>query len=386
VGVGATLKADQIIGQATGGQYGIETGWANAALSGPLTPYGSNPDGTPMPGGISFRHFTGYRMGGIPFAGSFDGGGVIPGYPGQPVMALMHGGEVVLPGYAKGTSAAKAAAAMHYGYNSLTDSVELHTTAQWAQIHAQVEKESHDAAARKKRAEALAREATAGFPNTRVIVGETPPIGLYNFPKPGTIPSPQHPITMTFAQLKTIPSQGIAGQIKMATLQNQVAAATNAGNTAAEGKGLHAEMRLERQWLASDQRRLKQINRALRTRGLPRAKRAVLLQDKLALLQEIGTIEGDIGSTQTSLSDLATSSDTSAGGSGDVASALDAMAQAADALRQELANQTAYMKSVGEIEKRAAIATLADLINGEIGGNYLSRSTGSAGAGTVVTY
>ena len=62
---GQTLAAGQFIGTATGGPEGIETGWANAAGTGPLTPYGGRPDGTATSGGQAFRRFIGYAQGGI---------------------------------------------------------------------------------------------------------------------------------------------------------------------------------------------------------------------------------------------------------------------------------------------------------------------------------
>ena len=66
LGPGARVKIGQIIGNATGGPSGIETGWANRAGTGPLVPYNGAPDGTPMPGGINFKHFLGYAAGGLP--------------------------------------------------------------------------------------------------------------------------------------------------------------------------------------------------------------------------------------------------------------------------------------------------------------------------------
>jgi hypothetical protein len=71
---GQQLTGGQFIGTAMGGPSGIETGWANAAGTGPLTRYNGHADGTPMPGGISFRQFLGYKSGGIiPAAGGFHG-------------------------------------------------------------------------------------------------------------------------------------------------------------------------------------------------------------------------------------------------------------------------------------------------------------------------
>ena len=96
VRAGTQLNPGDVIGSATGGSTGIETGWANTAGTGPLTPYNGAADGTPMPGGIAFKRFLGYALGGLlPFAGAFKNGGVVPGQIGAPAMALVHGGEVI---------------------------------------------------------------------------------------------------------------------------------------------------------------------------------------------------------------------------------------------------------------------------------------------------
>jgi len=86
VGRGQRLTAGQVIGRALGGSDGIETGWANASGTGPLTPYNGAPDGTATAGGQSFRRFAGYRQGGLPFAGAFAGGGMVTA--NGPTMAL----------------------------------------------------------------------------------------------------------------------------------------------------------------------------------------------------------------------------------------------------------------------------------------------------------
>ena len=56
-GVGSRLTAGEIIGLALGGPDGIESGWANASGTGPLTPYGGAPDGTATLGGQNFASF-----------------------------------------------------------------------------------------------------------------------------------------------------------------------------------------------------------------------------------------------------------------------------------------------------------------------------------------
>jgi hypothetical protein len=55
--VGRSYSAGTVLCNATGGQYGIECGWASDSTGTPLTPYNGNPDGTPMPGGIDFGNF-----------------------------------------------------------------------------------------------------------------------------------------------------------------------------------------------------------------------------------------------------------------------------------------------------------------------------------------
>lgn len=61
---GQKVVAGQIIGMDTGGRYGIETGWANSAGTGPLVPYNGLPDGTATAGGKSFASFIGSGIGG----------------------------------------------------------------------------------------------------------------------------------------------------------------------------------------------------------------------------------------------------------------------------------------------------------------------------------
>lgn len=59
VRVGQRVRAGQIIGHATGGSHGIETGLANSSHTGPLTPYNGRPDGTPTEGGQAFAALLG---------------------------------------------------------------------------------------------------------------------------------------------------------------------------------------------------------------------------------------------------------------------------------------------------------------------------------------
>jgi hypothetical protein len=57
---GDRITKGQVIGTALGGSTGIETGFANAQGTAPMTPYSGSPDGTPMPGGLAFRKLLGY--------------------------------------------------------------------------------------------------------------------------------------------------------------------------------------------------------------------------------------------------------------------------------------------------------------------------------------
>src|SRR5262252_56535 len=66
---GAQVAAGQLIGYALPGYPWIETGWANASGTGPLTPYAGHADGTPMPGARSFASF----LGGGPGEGGITG-------------------------------------------------------------------------------------------------------------------------------------------------------------------------------------------------------------------------------------------------------------------------------------------------------------------------
>lgn len=57
---GTRITKGQVLGVAEGGATGIETGFANADGTAPMTPYSGSPDGTPMPGGLAFRKLLGY--------------------------------------------------------------------------------------------------------------------------------------------------------------------------------------------------------------------------------------------------------------------------------------------------------------------------------------
>jgi hypothetical protein len=59
VRVGQRVRAGQVIGHATGGSSGIETGLANATYDAPLTRYGGRPDGTATEGGQAFNALLG---------------------------------------------------------------------------------------------------------------------------------------------------------------------------------------------------------------------------------------------------------------------------------------------------------------------------------------
>lgn len=378
--VGTRVKAGEVIGEVGAGIVGISTG--------PHLEIGFYPPGG-MGAGAAMKSALGYRKGGIPFAGSFDGGGVVPGPLGQPAIALVHGGEMVWPPYTGWGSGS--------GGSGLTPTQQLARITPdapmtmppglfggvsgawgWTPTLSQHFRELEHTATRagseiakltKQLKDAHGAQKTALEDQLKAAKKEQA--------------AAQKGIGKVMTQLAVVPSQSTGRQIKMTELQNRVAIAQNAGNVGGQKKGFNAELRLEQSWLKDDQKRLRQINRALRTRGLSKKQRAGLLQDKLAMLQEIGTIEGDIGSTQQSLTDLATSSDTSSTDSGGTDTTL---VDAINTLNQTLQDQLHYMQQVGDVEKQTAIKALADVISGEIGGNYLSRSTGSAGIGTVVRY
>ena len=91
VAAGDTVRAGQIIGRATGGPSGIETGWANGSGSGPLTPYNGAPDGTATVGGQSFAAFIAGLAHGI-LTGGISGGVptiTAPGVSGKGPLANM---------------------------------------------------------------------------------------------------------------------------------------------------------------------------------------------------------------------------------------------------------------------------------------------------------
>lgn len=84
VKTGDRVKAGQVIGQVLPGtSTGIETGYANAAGTGPLDPYNGRPDGTSTAGGQAFARDYGaasLKTGPAPSSG-FLGTGVGPNVP-----------------------------------------------------------------------------------------------------------------------------------------------------------------------------------------------------------------------------------------------------------------------------------------------------------------
>ena len=76
---------------------------------------------------------------------------------------------------------------------------------------------------------------------------------------------------------------------------------------------------MDKQWLELDKKKLRILNGALKKRGLSRGRRQQLLQDKLALIQEIGSIESDLGQVSTSLHDLTSGATDSTSGAFDLA-------------------------------------------------------------------
>lgn len=75
---GQRVQAGDVIGRATGGSSGIETGWADSTGLRPLTPYNGSPDGTPMPGGRAFRQF----LDGLHTGGAVPANAIVDGVKG----------------------------------------------------------------------------------------------------------------------------------------------------------------------------------------------------------------------------------------------------------------------------------------------------------------
>lgn len=58
---GDIVRKGQLLGTVVYPGTGIETGYTNSQMTGPLTPYNGANDGTPMPGGLAFRKLLGYN-------------------------------------------------------------------------------------------------------------------------------------------------------------------------------------------------------------------------------------------------------------------------------------------------------------------------------------
>ena len=111
-----------------------------------------------------------------------------------------------------------------------------------------------------------------------------------------------------------LPSQSGLQQIRMTEIQNRLTGAQTAGNVGGQKSALDAEKKLDKEWLAMDKKKLRAINKQLKKRGLPKQERRGLIQDKLAVLQEIGNIEADLGTVASSLASLDDSSTTDTSG------------------------------------------------------------------------
>jgi hypothetical protein len=95
VKVGEHVKQGRILGQDTGGQFGIETGFANSSGTGPLVTYNGLPDGTPTSGGKLFaRLLDGGQVKGV--QGLIGSGGSVAA--GEPGFTDIHTPKVGLPG------------------------------------------------------------------------------------------------------------------------------------------------------------------------------------------------------------------------------------------------------------------------------------------------
>jgi hypothetical protein len=105
---GQHVQAGQVIGHATGGSSGIETGWANSSGTRPLTPYNGAPDGTPMPGGRAFRQFLDDLASGRGVLGTVggvvsDAAGAVAGAAGAVGGAVAGGAKDAAAGIARAT-------------------------------------------------------------------------------------------------------------------------------------------------------------------------------------------------------------------------------------------------------------------------------------------
>lgn len=299
----------------------------------------------------------GYARGGalkgLPFAGSFGSGGTIPGPAGKPALAVVHGQETVIPATGKNSTLSqldKAAAAAAKAIKETTRQIGELTN---ALKHAKGTQKKTDDAALKA---ANARLKSEQHAQTRI----------------------QSRQGRRLSRLALIPTQGVHAQITSTTEGNALTEAQNSGDTAAQQKALQAILKSDRTWLAQDKAKLAKVNRMLSKRGLTAKQRGALLADKLSLLQDIGTVEGTIGSNTSTLDGLT--------GSGSSSSADAALISAMQSLQASMDQQTKYMESIGAVETSQAIKAFSDVISGQIGGNYLSRVTGSAGDGSVARY
>lgn len=387
-------------------------------------------------GSTAAKKAPGGFVGPLPFAGSFDKGGTIPGKVGSPSLAVVHGGEQVIPHFTNGgvlstgsglsakiqrrdaeaslvkqqlnanlkqlasleqalTDVSKQPALRNEITNLRAEEDTTKSTAKRADLRKQItllegRLQSVEGEQRSK----LEKQIAGIKAQNQKLGGDETKVGTG-----GVLGGLTGPVSVG------IPSQSIGAQIKLAGLTNAVTTAQNSGNTNAQKAALQKEMKYEKSWLSQDKKQLKRVNALLGKRGLSRKQRGQLLQDKLALIQEIGTVEGDIGGISSSLSDLASSSstdtsgtdtsgtDTSSTDTGTDTSSTDALTSAiqdqTDAINQlqaTIATQNAYMKSVDAVETGQAIKALSDVISGQIGGRAFSRMTGSAGDGSVARY
>lgn len=174
----------------------------------------------------------------------------------------------------------------------------------------------------------------------------------------------------------------------MAQLGNQLAAAQNAGNIAAQTRILNREAAVEQTWLAADRKRLDRVNAQLATGHVSLAKHKQLLQDKLALTQEIGNVIQSIGSAQQTLAGLSSSASSAGGfdlapGGGGVKAPTIYDVRRRGGVDVHHKSEVRNENHITVIVKNAAdVAAVANVIDGAIGGHVHAKLRAAGMRGT----
>ncbi len=95
----------------------------------------------------------------------------------------------------------------------------------------------------------------------------------------------------------------------MQQITNALQAAQNSQNVGAQDTLLHREIKLDNKAIGWDQAKMRAITRQL-AGTISEARRSQLMQDRLKLLQDMGTLRNDIGSAMSQLQNLAGGSST----------------------------------------------------------------------------